>query len=152
MPPSALDGDAGAVHDVGHPQLARLLEAKAPAVVAVGLVGALLHQPGAREEPVDRRVGQRQLLGHRSRGARLLDDQGHRQGVLLVLDAAQQVRDRAGDAAGVAPDRRAAWGAALRSRHAATPQASREGSPPPRGCAASRGCGSSRPAFSRRLA
>jgi hypothetical protein len=81
---------AGAVHHVTHPQLARVREGEAPAVlVAAAVLGGALHQPGALQQPVHGRGrGAGRLRWCWPQGGDQLRD---RQVRLLFLEAQQRV-------------------------------------------------------------
>ncbi len=87
------DGDGRAVHDVAHPQVARLLEGEAPVVLGRRLARLLRHEPGAGEQPVYRARCERQALGDLPGGERLADDELDRELALLVLDRDEEIRD-----------------------------------------------------------
>src|SRR6266545_4357478 len=87
------DGDGRAVHDVAHPQVARLLEGEAPVVLGRRLARLLRHEPGAGEQPVYRARREWQALGDLPGGDRLADDELDRELALLVLDRDEEVRD-----------------------------------------------------------
>ena len=73
----ALDGNGGAVHDVAHPAFAGAGEGEAAPVVARGYIGALTHQPLAREDAVHGRGGEGEVLGQRTAGTGVVDDGTH---------------------------------------------------------------------------
>ena len=79
------------MHHVAHPELACLVEGEAPPVFAGRLLGPLVHESVAGQEPVHGRGRQVQIV---SRGGFDLLDQGSdRQRRLGLLHEAERVRD-----------------------------------------------------------
>ena len=89
----------GAVHGVGHPQLARVLVREAAQVLGRAVGAPPRRQAAALQQAVDGRLGQARAVRHEPEIQRALDHEAHRQERLVRLDPGQLLGQRGRDAA-----------------------------------------------------
>ena len=88
------DHHARPMHDVAHPQLARVGEGEAAPVMITAIAGGLVHQPMAGQQSMHGRGRQRQFVGHLGQCACFADDQLHGERGIALLDPQQRLGHR----------------------------------------------------------